>query len=192
MKKILITFLLFITSIQFVSTFEIDRTELFKQISWMSVQEQQQNFRESILTDIYIRTGITFHESVNIDHIEFIYTTARDMQLPIDLVFRLVQQESRFNSSAISHKGAYGYMQLMPATYAYYHIKLFGEDFIEDHNPYKNIYIGLYMLKELYKYWNNWSLTLASYNAGIGRVKQYNGVPPFSETRNYIKIILWT
>lgn len=192
MKKLLTVFFLFVVSIQWVSTFEVDRTKLYRQMSWHSAQMQRANFRESILTDIEIRTGITFNENVNLDHIEYIYETARDLQLPIDIIFRLIQQESGFNPTALSHKGAYGYMQLMPLTYRYYHTKLFGTTFIEEHCSYKNIYIGLYMLKELYQYWNNWKLTLASYNAGIGKVYRYGGIPPYRETRNYIKIILWT
>ena len=106
---------------------------------------------------------------------------ARRHGVPEDLFLRLVQQESGWNPTARSHKGAYGLAQLMPAT-----ARALGVDRTD---PRENLEGGARYLKEQYRTFGSWRLALAAYNAGPGAVKKYNGVPPFRETRNYVKVI---
>ena len=101
------------------------------------------------------------------------------------LVYCTMSQESSFNSGATSYKGAQGLMQLMPGTAARYGVV----------NPYdaaQSISGGTRYLKDLLKMFNGRvDLALAGYNAGEGAVMKYgNTIPPYSETRNYVKLIL--
>ncbi|MEM6727397.1 MAG: lytic transglycosylase domain-containing protein [Pseudomonadota bacterium] len=107
---------------------------------------------------------------------------ARQHGIPEDLFLRLVQQESGWNAKAKSHKGALGLAQLMPATAAYLRV--------DPHDPRQNLEGGARYLKEQYQKFGSWRLALAAYNAGPHRVEQYDGVPPFKETQNYVRIIL--
>ncbi len=155
------------------------------------VRGVQKQHQENYIAGILMEVEQYLPENFNTSHVVYIHEVARELRLPIDLVFRLVKQESGFNQYALSHKGAYGYMQLMPRTYLYYYDKMdLCTEFIDIDNPYVNILIGLTMLRELYDIWGRWDLALASYNAGLGNVRRFNGVPPFRETEDYIKIIL--
>lgn len=101
--------------------------------------------------------------------------------VPADLFLRLVQQESGFRHSARSHKGAIGLAQLMPGT-----ARKLG---VNPHDPYENLDGGARYLKMQYRAFGSWRLALAAYNAGPAAVQKYNGVPPYKETRNYVRII---
>jgi soluble lytic murein transglycosylase-like protein len=98
-------------------------------------------------------------------------------------IHAVIWQESRYKTEARSHAGAVGLMQLMPAT-----AERFGcEDRID---PAANIAAGTKYLKWLLKRFSgNVELALAGYNAGEGSVDKYKGIPPYNETRNYVKII---
>jgi soluble lytic murein transglycosylase-like protein len=101
------------------------------------------------------------------------------------LIYCTMSQESSFTSSATSPKGAQGLMQLMPGTAARYGVT----------NPYdvaQSIKGGTRYLKDLLEMFNGRvDLALAGYNAGEGAVMKYgNTIPPYSETRNYVKLIL--
>lgn len=101
------------------------------------------------------------------------------------LIFCLMSQESKFTSGAISPKGAQGLMQLMPGTAARYGVT----------NPYdvaQSISGGTRYLKDLLKMFNGRiDLALAGYNAGEGAVIKYGyNIPPYDETRNYVKLII--
>jgi soluble lytic murein transglycosylase-like protein len=100
-----------------------------------------------------------------------------------NLVRALVKVESNFNPRAVSSKGAMGLMQLMPATARMYDLR----------NPYdaaENVEAGVRHLKELLKnFGGDVSLSLAAYNAGQGAVERNGGIPPYTETRNYVKRI---
>lgn len=95
------------------------------------------------------------------------------------------EQESGFNQGAISPSGAVGIAQLMPDTAAQYGLN--------PYNQYENIEAGVYYLADnLNRYsGSEWQATyaLAAYNAGPGAVDQYGGVPPYSETINYVNSI---
>jgi soluble lytic murein transglycosylase-like protein len=108
-------------------------------------------------------------------------TAAQAEGIPQDLFLRLIMQESRFNAKAKSHKGAIGLAQLMPGT-----AKQLG---VDPHDPQQNLAGGARYLKQQYVKFGSWRLALAAYNAGPGAVQKHGGVPPFRETRNYVKKI---
>ncbi|KAJ56882.1 hypothetical protein ACMU_08060 [Actibacterium mucosum KCTC 23349] len=101
--------------------------------------------------------------------------------VPEDLFLRLVQQESNWNPTAKSHKGAIGLAQLMPGT-----AKLLR---VDPHDPYQNLDGGARYLREQYETFGSWRLALAAYNAGPRAVEKHNGVPPYKETVNYVRKI---
>ncbi|HEC71600.1 MAG TPA: lytic transglycosylase domain-containing protein [Roseobacter sp.] len=101
--------------------------------------------------------------------------------IPEGLFLRLVQQESGWNPSAKSHKGAMGLAQLMPATAARLRV--------DATDPYENLDGGARYLKSQFRAFGSWELALAAYNAGPGAVIKYGGIPPYAETRNYVKVI---
>ena len=100
------------------------------------------------------------------------------------LIFLVMEQESHFNSRVVSPKGARGLMQLMPGTSARFGVR-------HPHDPAQNISGGTRYLKELLnRFDNRVDLVLASYNAGEGAVMKFGQkVPPYRETRNYVKQI---
>ena len=101
------------------------------------------------------------------------------------LIYCTISQESSFNSGATSYKGAQGLMQLMPDTAARYGVT-------NPYDPAQSISGGTRYLKDLLKMFNGRvDLALAGYNAGEGAVMKFgNSIPPYSETRNYVKLIL--
>lgn len=109
-------------------------------------------------------------------------SAARKHGIPEDLFLRLVQQESGFNPNARSHKGAIGLAQLMPATARQLRV--------DPHDPRQNLEGGARYLKQMYRKFGNWRLALAAYNAGPGAVEKHNGVPPYRETKTYVRKIL--
>ena len=104
--------------------------------------------------------------------------------LDAELVRSIVRAESNFNPLAVSHKGASGLMQLMPATASAYRVK-------DVFDAEENVEAGVRYLKHLMGEFNrNLVLVLAAYNAGPAAVRNHQGIPPFAETREYIRKVL--
>ncbi len=122
--------------------------------------------------------------SVPLHYQQKIQTLTQKHDLRQDLVIAVAKAESSFNPLAVSRKGAVGIMQLMRDTARQYGV-------INRYNPHENIEAGVRHLKYLYeKYQGNIPLTLAAYNAGEEAVSKYKGVPPYPETRNYIRRVM--
>lgn len=113
--------------------------------------------------------------------LELARAAAQKHNVPQDLFLRLVNQESRWNHKAVSHAGAIGLAQLMPGTAAILRV--------DPHVPSQNLEGGARYLREQYDTFGDWRLALAAYNAGPGAVKKYGGIPPYRETKNYVRII---
>ena len=105
------------------------------------------------------------------------------VELSPRLIEAVAYVESRFNTRAVSPKGAVGLMQLMPGTAA--------ELGVDPHNPEANARGGAdYLRRMLAMFDNNVELALAAYNAGPNAVIRHGGVPPYPETRAYVAAVL--
>ena len=113
----------------------------------------------------------------------WINVLAPSYRLDANLLLAVVEVESRFNPRARSSKNARGLMQLMPAT-----ARRFEVDDIWD--PLENLRGGMAYLRWLMdRYEGDLDLSLAAYNAGERVVNRYGGIPPYRETRNYVKTV---
>lgn len=142
-----------------------------------SVRLQPQNVRTPSKWD----TGAAFTGRYTGPYLEVAKDAARRHGVPEDLFLRLVQQESGWRPNARSHKGAIGLAQLMPTT-----AQRLG---VNPHDPEENLEGGARYLARQYREFGSWQLALAAYNAGPEAVRKYDGVPPYAETRNYVKVI---
>jgi hypothetical protein len=119
---------------------------------------------------------------------DLIHATAQRYGLNPALIAAVARAESAFQPGAVSNKGARGLMQLMPAT-----ASRFGVDRYRVHDPAANIDAGSRYLRFLVdKFQGKLDLVLAAYNSGEGTVQRYGGVPPYRETREYIRRIYRT
>ena len=114
---------------------------------------------------------------------EEILTAARRYDVNPAVVAAVMRVESAFDPRARSHKGARGLMQLMPATAA-----RFGVGVEELYTPARNLEAGVRYLRFLRERFGDDPVRVfAAYNAGEGAVERYGGVPPYRETRDYVK-----
>jgi len=123
-------------------------------------------------------------ESIRKQYDGMIRSIARKHNIEPSLVHSIITAESSYDSFALSPKGAAGIMQLMPETARQYGVKnLF--------DPRENIEGGVKYLKDLFALFNGEKhLVLAAYNAGQEVIKKFNGIPPYPETRNYIRKVM--
>ncbi|UCE42771.1 MAG: lytic transglycosylase domain-containing protein [Candidatus Aminicenantes bacterium] len=115
---------------------------------------------------------------------DIVVDVAQRLRVPIELVHSIIKAESNYDAWAISSKGAMGLMQLMPITAKQYKV-------MNVFDPRQNIEGGVKYLVDLIKlYDGDTQRVLAAYNAGQEAIKRYGGIPPYRETRNYIKKVM--
>lgn len=118
----------------------------------------------------------------------YIEEAAAKHHLEPALLRAIIRVESAYNYEAVSHAGARGLMQIMPHTAK----ALDAEKALDSSKPKYNIMAGAKLLRTLInRYSGKIKLALAAYNAGPTAVAKYNGIPPFKETRNYVKKVLY-
>ncbi|MCB1344106.1 MAG: lytic transglycosylase domain-containing protein [Rhodobacter sp.] len=126
--------------------------------------------------------AVTYSGRYQGEYLTLAREAARHHNVPEELFLRLVHQESRWNPQAVSPAGARGLAQLMPDTAARLGVN--------PDDPRQNLEGGARYLRMMYERFGDWRLALAAYNAGPGAVEQHNGVPPYAETTEYVRIIL--
>ena len=115
---------------------------------------------------------------------EIILSTAERYGVDPALVRAMVKAESDFNETARSRKGAQGLMQLMPETARLHNVA-------NVYDPEENIEGGVQHLRLLLdRYRGDLRLALAAYNAGVQAVEKHGGIPPFAETKEYVRRVL--
>ena len=143
-------------------------------------------FRKIVLTAIVLTvfTGIDARAAINEDVVkETIVKHSMEMGVDPALALSIAKKESGFKHELRSKHGAVGVFQLLPST-----ANKMG------YNPYylsENIKAGLTYYKMMYKMFGTTELALAAYNAGPGNVKRFGGqIPPYSETRRFVNVIM--
>jgi len=122
--------------------------------------------------------------SFNASYDSLIRTASGRYDIDADLIRAVIKTESDFNATARSHKGAMGLMQLMPDTARLHNV-------VDAYDPVENVEGGVRHLRMLLdRYQGKLELSLAAYNAGSGAVEKHRGIPPFAETREYVRRVL--
>ena len=122
--------------------------------------------------------------NLKFEFVDHVLSASEKYNLDWRLITAVMKVESNFNPRAISRKGAQGLMQLMPDTAKLYSVE-------NPYDPTQNIEAGVKHLKKLMKRYNNkleW--VLAAYNSGEKTVDRYQGIPPYTETQQYVKKVL--
>jgi soluble lytic murein transglycosylase-like protein len=115
---------------------------------------------------------------------DLVKSIAPEYRVPTQLVLAIIEAESNFNVAALSPKNAKGLMQLIPDTAARFNVR-------NPYDPAQNIRGGTAYLRWLLAYFEgDVTLVAAAYNAGEGTVERYRGVPPYVETRAYVRRIV--
>ena len=184
MKRIIIIALFFLYSLSFISTVQ---SAIYKFVDEQGVI----HFTDVVPSGVDYEVVRPDRSSLNKDNSladslsSYINRICRKYSVDPGLVKKIIKVESGWNPYAVSKKGALGLMQLMPET-----LKQFGV--INPFDPYENIKAGVRYLRYLIdRFEGDLRLALAAYNAGPTTVDRYSGVPPYNETKQYIKTILY-
>lgn len=132
--------------------------------------------------DISVRRQSIPARSMSVPYFAFIREASKKYRIDVALIAAVIRAESGFQPSALSPKGARGLMQLMPAT-----ARRLGV--MRPYDPRQNLHGGVSYLSELAERFGEFDVDriLAAYNAGEGAVEEYGGIPPYRETRNYVR-----
>lgn len=156
-----------------------------------------ENYSE-IKCEIETISEIKIPEYVDAKYVQYMYETANTFELPIRLIFRLINWESKFRHNA-RYKSCNGFMQVTTATYnkiinnAEFK-KIIPTNWNDLDKNHKNIFAGMFYLKLMHNAWANegdkaWKLAVRSYNEGIGNVKKSKNIVPAKKIP-YINYIL--
>lgn len=128
---------------------------------------------------IYNNSNVFIPNNIDSAHLIYMENCRKKYDIPINIYYKQINQESKFKINAISNKGAFGYCQLMPETYKLYLKKLK----LKPNSIESQIEIGAFYLYEGFKLSNSWEKALRRYNSG--KLNGFN-----LETNNYVKKIL--
>jgi soluble lytic murein transglycosylase-like protein len=127
---------------------------------------------------------VSINSLVNGSYDDLILTASGRYNIDAHLIRAVIKAESDFNSNARSQKGAMGLMQLMPETARFHNVS-------DAYDPGENVEGGARHLRMLLdRYQGDVELSLAAYNAGSAAVEKHGGIPPFVETRDYVRRVL--
>lgn len=113
---------------------------------------------------------------------KYVLAASRRHRVPASLIHAVIRKESGYKARATSSRHARGLMQITPQTGRFLGVKQ-----ARLYDPGTNIEAGTAYLKYLMGQYDSVDEVLAAYNAGAGNVRKYNGVPPFAETRQYVR-----
>ena len=143
-----------------------------------SMSDQLRALRHRVLADPFPIPQVVESGS----HFDVALGMADKYGIPKQLFFNLVTAESNWDDAITSHRGAIGLTQLMPGT---------AEELgVDPWDSYENLDGGARYLSQQFQTFGSWELALAAYNAGPGAVRKYNGIPPYSETQEYVRKIM--
>ena len=193
--KYFVTLAIAVGFIQYMNTKEKEPIDTYLPEEIVEIDEVTVD-RDSIDFVVY-RDSLKLSKNLDYRMFKKIDSMALALDLPKDLIFKQINQESRFKPDAVSHVGARGIMQIMPKTFRWMKRRLKKKDLNID-NPDDNIYVGMHYMKYLldrvekdspnistkYKH----MLALSSYNAGYSR--RYRALRKYPETINYVDKIL--
>lgn len=204
MKKILLFLFLLFSSFVFNNMTGSDtenrvNDEMNRILTEKIAELQKKMYLQNLIQYIEFESEVIIPDYIDTKYIEYIYNVADTLKIPTRVAFRLVYRESSFIDTITSPMGAHGLTQLMPSTKQIYQ-SLLRTDTLKLDRDEEDIYIGLNYLKDLYSFWkergNNdkisWKLSLASYNAGKGRVLYYRGIPPYQQTIDFVSFVYRT
>lgn len=142
-------------------------------------------FMRDLKKDKQLRTKLKYASSVNpAEFDQLIKSCSTKYGVDSCLVKAVIHAESGYNPNAVSSKGASGLMQLMPSTAKSLKVA-------DRFNPKDNVEGGVKYLRFLLDtFRGDVSLAVAAYNAGLGKVAKYGGIPPYNETRTYVARVL--
>lgn len=141
-------------------------------------------FLRDLRKDRQLRTRFQVASGNPQEYEQLIQSSAAKYGVSAALIKAVIQAESGYNPNAVSRTGASGLMQLMPGTAKQLKVA-------DSFNPKQNVDGGVRYLKFLLDtFKGDVTLALAAYNAGLGKVAKYGGVPPYEETRTYVSRVL--
>lgn len=124
------------------------------------------------------------------NYYELVIDKAKQYGIPVEYALKWVNQESRFDESAVSEDGAVGLTQVLPSTAAKpgYGVEPMDPELLTD--PEANVDFGMRYLKAMHDRTGDWSLAFAAYNAGPKRVLNSRQIPDIYETKDYVDVIM--